>query len=49
MDGGCSKSAPFQPKHPSEHLNHIMVRLNIGLLLTQKALEAIGLTGWCGN
>jgi hypothetical protein len=19
MDGGCSKSAPFQPKHPSEH------------------------------
>jgi hypothetical protein len=21
MDGGCSKSAPFQPKHPSEHWN----------------------------
>jgi hypothetical protein len=19
MDGGCSKSAPFQPRHPNEH------------------------------
>ncbi len=43
------EECPIPTKTPKQTLNHIMVRRNVGLLLTQKALEGIGLTGWCGD
>jgi len=43
------KECPILTKTPKQALNHIMVRWNIGSLLTQKALEGVGLIGWCGD
>ncbi len=43
------EKCPIPTKTPKRTLNHIMVRWNVGLLLTQKALKAVRLTSWCGN
>jgi hypothetical protein len=43
------KKCPIPTKTPKQALNHIMMRLNVGLLLTQKALEGVRLIGWCDD
>jgi hypothetical protein len=43
------EKCPIPSKTPKRALNHIMVRWNVSLLLTQKALEGVGLIGWCDN
>jgi hypothetical protein len=43
------RRVPHSNQTSKQTLNHIMVRSNISLLLTQKALEGVGLIGWCGD